>query len=105
MSKREKLDVAAETLECSITDADGTLYKWDGSNTTALTADEQAAVDSAWSTYETEWSAQEYSRNRVDAYPSLGDQLDMMYHDQVDGTTTWKDAIQAVKDANPKPTE
>lgn len=38
-------------------------------------------------------------------YPSLEEQMDMQYHDAVNGTTTWKDAIQAVKDANPKPTE
>ena len=37
------------------------------------------------------------------AYPSMGDQLDMIYHDQVDGTTTFKDAIKAIKDAHPKP--
>ena len=35
-------------------------------------------------------------------YPSLGEQLDMMYHDQVNGTTTWKDAIAAIKAAHPK---
>ena len=35
-------------------------------------------------------------------YPSIGDQLDMMYHDQLDGTTTWKDAIAKVKADNPK---
>ena len=35
-------------------------------------------------------------------YPSIQDQLDMMYHDQVDGTTTWKDAIAQVKADNPK---
>ena len=39
---------------------------------------------------------------RVRAYPSIQDQLDMQYHDNVDGTTTWKDAIQAIKDAHPK---
>lgn len=39
---------------------------------------------------------------RRSKYPSIQDQLDMMYHDQVDGTTTWKDAIQAIKDAHPK---
>lgn len=39
---------------------------------------------------------------RVKAYPSIENQLDMQYHDQVNGTTTWKDAIKAVKDANPK---
>ena len=36
------------------------------------------------------------------AYTQIGDQLDMIYHDQVDGTTTFQDAIKAVKDANPK---
>jgi len=36
------------------------------------------------------------------AYPSVKDQLDMQYHDLVDDTTTWQDAIQAVKDAHPK---
>lgn len=36
------------------------------------------------------------------AYPTIQEQLDMQYHDEVNGTTTWKDAIQAVKDANPK---
>ena len=37
------------------------------------------------------------------AYPSWQDQLDMQYHDSVDGTTTWKDAIAQVKVDNPKP--
>ena len=48
------------------------------------------------------WDAQEYARNRAKAYPSIGDQLDMQYHDQLDGTTTWKDAIAKVKSDNPK---
>ena len=40
---------------------------------------------------------------RVAAYPSIGDQLDMQYHDSVDGTTTWAAAIAKVKTDNPKP--
>ena len=48
-----------------------------------------------------EYDANEYARVRK--YPPLDTQLDMQYHDKVDGTTTWQDAIQAVKDANPKP--
>jgi len=40
---------------------------------------------------------------RSNQYPTWQDQLDMQYHDLVDGTTTWQDAVQAVKDANPKP--
>ena len=44
-----------------------------------------------------------YDVLRTYAYPSLQDQADMQFHDLANGTTTWLDAIQAVKDANPKP--
>ena len=43
-----------------------------------------------------------YAELRAAEYPSREDQFDMQYHDQVDGTTTWKDTIQAVKDKYPK---
>ncbi len=43
-----------------------------------------------------------YTELRVAEYPSREDQFDMQYHDQVGGTTTWKDTIQAVKDKYPK---
>ena len=44
-----------------------------------------------------------YAQYRAAAYPSIGDQLDMQYHDLVDSTTTWEDAIAAVKSKYPKP--
>jgi len=44
-----------------------------------------------------------YAQYRRGAYPSIGDQLDMQYHDLVDSTTTWADAIAAVKSKYPKP--
>jgi hypothetical protein len=40
---------------------------------------------------------------RKNAYPSIGEQLDMIYWDAKNGTTTWADAIAAVKAAHPKP--
>jgi hypothetical protein len=43
-----------------------------------------------------------YQRTRADAYPSIGDQLDMIYHNG-DGGATFQAAIKAVKDATPKP--
>jgi hypothetical protein len=49
------------------------------------------------------WEAKQYARDRRLAYPRVGDQLDMIYHDKVDGTTTWQTAIKKVKDDNPKP--
>jgi len=51
------------------------------------------------------WDAQQfgYVQARQEAYASLGDQLDMQYHDVVNSTTTWKDHIAKVKSDNPKP--
>ena len=43
-----------------------------------------------------------YKFSRASEYPAIGDQLDMLYHDKVNGTSTWQDAIQAVKDKYPK---
>jgi hypothetical protein len=50
-----------------------------------------------------EYAANQYARDRAEAYPSLQDQADMQFHDAQDGTTTWADAIAAVKEAHPKP--
>ena len=52
---------------------------------------------------QTAFDAKAYKRNRRDTYPSIGDQLDMQYHDSVNSTTTWKDAIAAVKATYTKP--
>lgn len=48
-----------------------------------------------------EWHSFQYQRDRV--YPTMRDQADMQYWDSVNGTTTWADAIAAVKAAHPKP--
>jgi len=44
-----------------------------------------------------------YDQLRQEAYAYFGDQLDMMYWDNVNGTTTWQDHIAAVKAEFPKP--
>jgi len=44
-----------------------------------------------------------YDQQRMIAYPSIQEQLDMQYWDSVNGTTTWADAIAAVKAQYPKP--
>ena len=43
-----------------------------------------------------------YKELRSSAYPPIQEQLDMQYHDLVNGTTTWRDAIAKVKTENPK---
>lgn len=43
-----------------------------------------------------------YVELRLSAYPSVSEQLDMMYWDKVRGTSVWKDTITAIKDKFPK---
>ena len=44
----------------------------------------------------------DYATLRSQEYPSREDQLDMMYWDKINGTTTWEDTIQAIKAKYPK---
>lgn len=44
--------------------------------------------------------SQQYILNRVKQYPSIGDQLDILYHE---GYDAWKEVIKEVKDRYPKP--
>ena len=62
-----------------------------------------ADIQAKLSELQAEYDANQYQRDRAEEYPDIGDQLDMQYHDKKDGTTTWEDAVQAVKDAHPKP--
>jgi|TARA_Y100000296_G_C5103984_1_gene221520 phosphosulfolactate synthase (CoM biosynthesis protein A) len=49
-----------------------------------------------------DYAAKEYQRDREKEYPSWQDQMDMQYHDKVNGTSTWQTAIAKVKSDNPK---
>lgn len=44
-----------------------------------------------------------HCKKRALEYPSVNDQLDMIYQDQMDGTTKWRDLITEIKLNNPKP--
>jgi len=56
-------------------------------------------------TVEAEIAKNAYKEQRASAYKPLAEQLDMQYWDCVNGTDTWKQHIDAVKTAHPKPTE
>lgn len=43
-----------------------------------------------------------YSDQRRVAYPTVADQLDMRYWDQINGTNVWQDTITAIKARYPK---
>ena len=44
-----------------------------------------------------------YIELRREAYPSIQEQLDMLYWDMVNGTENWKDMISEIKSKYPKP--
>ena len=75
---------------------------WNVSGVAQPTDEQLNAVDSAADLSERQNAAR---AARKTAYGDLGDQLDMQYHDNVDGTTTWKDHVAKVKTDNPIPTE
>lgn len=43
-----------------------------------------------------------YVDKRVESYPSITEQLDMLYWDMVNGTSTWQDTIDTIKKRYPK---
>ena len=61
----------------------------------------QAEIDAEVTRLQAEYDAQAYARSRALEYPSIGDQLDMIYHNG-DGGATFQAAIKAVKDKYPK---
>ena len=75
----------------------------------AVTLD-QSKIDTARAEIDAQDAATLYQRQRTGEagttdtiYASIGDQLDMQYKDAVNGTTTWKDHVAAVKAKYPKP--
>jgi hypothetical protein len=71
---------------------------WHNGTTPIPKADIQAKMVEV----QAEYDANQYQRDRATAYPTIQDQLDMQYWDNVNGTTNWEDAIAKVKADNPK---
>ena len=74
-----------------------------GVESVELTAEELAAHEADMARIQAILDA-DYVQNRKAAYPSIGDQLDALFHAGV-FPEEMAAQIQAVKDANPKPTE
>ena len=88
----------------SIDDGAGAFDK-DGKSVTL----DQSKIDAARTTLDAEAAATLYQRQRTGEagttdtiYLPLAQQLDMQYWDSVNGTTTWKDHVTAVKAKYPK---
>ena len=49
-----------------------------------------------------EYEGAKYQRDRAKQYPSIADQLDMLYWDKANGTDNWQQTIKRIKQKNPK---
>jgi len=76
----------------------GDRIKWNDPDNKQPTSKE---IDAEVKRLQAEYDSQEYARNRKAEYDALN-QLEMQYDDKKDGTTTWEDAIEAIKKKYPK---
>ena len=98
-----EVDFLKDVLLQNDSDGKGDYIKeWNISGVDQPTDSQLNAVDSAADLEERQNAVRATRRN---AYGDWGSQLDMQYHDNVDGTTTWKDHVAKVKADNPIPTE
>ena len=79
----------------SIDDSAGAFDK-DGKSVTL----DNAKVTAARKTIDDEYAAKKYQRDRATEYPSVVDQLDLIFHSGIDA---WKAKIKETKDKYPKP--
>ena len=71
---------------------------WEDGNPTGITNDQ---IATKLVELRTEYNAQAYARNRKEEYDALN-QFELISDDDVNGTTTHKDAIAAIKTKYPK---
>lgn len=60
----------------------------------------KADIQAKQAELKTAYDNAKYQRDRAEAYPSIEDQLDDLYHNGIDG---WKATIKTTKDKYPKP--
>ena len=75
------------------------IFKVDTNQTEKFTVD-QSKIDAARTALNKELADTKYQRDRAAEYPSVVDQLDLIYHSGVDA---WKAKIKETKDKYPKP--
>ena len=59
----------------------------------------KADIQAKQAELKTAYDNAKYQRDRAEAYPSIADQLDDLYHNGIDG---WKSTIKTTKDKYPK---
>lgn len=63
---------------------------------------DESLIEAEIARLQAEYEDKEYQRQRATAYPSIQEQLDLLYWDKINGTDNWEQAIAAVKTEYPK---
>ena len=91
-------DLAIRNTHSTVVSINGDTDAYDQEGN-SVTLDE-ALITAEITRLQAEYDNAQYARDRAEAYPSIADQLDKIYHSGVAG---WKADIKVLKDANPKP--
>ena len=81
-------------------------WSWTGTKYSGLewldssTKPTEAELDAEVKRLQADYDNKKYQRDRAEAYPSVVDQLDLIYHSGIDA---WKAKIKETKDKYPKP--
>ena len=81
-------------------------WSWTGTEYSGLewldssTKPTEAELDAVVKRLQADYDNKKYQRDRAEAYPSVVDQLDLIYHSGIDA---WKAKIKETKDKYPKP--
>lgn len=79
------------------------LYKMVDGERVQMTNEEAAIVRAEWAKNEARMEVTQYKKLRQETYPAINEQLDMLYHDKINGTNEWVTCIMAIKNKYPKP--
>ena len=83
------------------------LYKQVNGKRVKLSEEEIKKLQAEWDANALEQAKTQYIHDRLAAYPSAGEQLDLLYHAMSKGeipvATEWFNLIKQIKEENPKP--
>ena len=89
-------DKKSDAPSVSVNAEDYSQITYHDGNPNNITVDQ---IKSKQAELKTAYDNAKYQRDRAEAYPSIADQLDDLYHNGIDG---WKTTIKVTKDKYPK---
>jgi hypothetical protein len=86
------------TAQVSVSGDDVNTIVWEN-GTTPIPANEILAKQRI---LQLEYEGGKYQRDRAKDYPTIANQLDMLYWDKINGTNNWQESIKRIKQRYPK---